>query len=301
MSDVVTGGLYGIPGGKGRARKKPPKQPSKPIRVLRAGAAAAARGGKSPGGLLGASLAGAAWKYFDMDTRLADWQFADLERARRIADREVREKSAKIRAERIAREDREMRANQVRLSEPIGAGWNLGAPPERLMNRGYALLPAAQPVPVTYPAGGAPTPPKRRGLKVPKVPPIAAVPSRKAALWAKVRPWVMSPLGVIGVSAVASRLTSPRPNKGGAASDLPAESDLTAVDDYSVYSGNVGGAFYEGEDVGAQLDAELEPRTAPAACEKIEPKRVPGQCRQGWFSETPNKLYLKEWSRRGCG
>jgi len=298
MTDVVTGGLYGIPGGKGRPRRKPPKQPSRPIRVLRAAGAGAIRGGKSPGGLLGASILSGAWEFFDVDRRLADWQFADLERARRLADREVREKAAKIRAERIAREDAQMRATQVSTG-PMGAGWNVGAPDPRFMPRGYALLPPAQAVPVTYPAGGAPRPPKRQGMKVPKVPPIAAAP--KSAWWSKAQKYLTHPLGLLAVGAVAQRALSPRPNKGRPASDLAPDADLTAFEDQSVFSGNVGGAFYEGEDVGAQLDAELEPRTATAKCEDVDPRRVPGQCRQGWFSETPNKLFLKEWSRRGCG
>jgi len=296
--DVVTGqgGLYGIPGGKSRPRKKP-KQPSRPIRVLRAAGAGAIRGGKSPYSVIGASILGGAWEFFDVDRRLADWQFADLERARKIADREVREKAAKIRAERIAREDAAQRAVQVSTG-PMGAGWNVSAPDPKYVPRGYASMPAYGAIPVTYPPGGTPTPPKRQGMKVPKVPPIAAAP--KSAWWSKAQTYLRNPLALMAVGAVAQRVVAPRPNKGRPVPDDVPGADLTAFEDYSVFSGNVGGSFQEGEDFAAQLDTELEPRAATSKCEDVDPKRVPGQCRQGWFSETPNKLFLKEWSRRGC-
>lgn len=68
--------------------------------------------------------------------------------------------------------------------------------------------------------------------------------------------------------------------------------------------------FQEGpvEFLGGQLggiDPELfaEPDAAEATsedCEKVTPKRTPGECRQGWFAETPTQMVLKEWSRRPC-
>jgi hypothetical protein len=102
-------------------------------------------------------------------------------------------------------------------------------------------------------------------------------------------------LPVLGAGlAILSRPSSSSSSPG----DFPAfeEPPLTGFQEgpVEVLGGQLGG-----------IDPELfaQPATEVAAegtCEKIEPKRTPGECRQGWFAETPTKLLLKEWSRRPC-
>lgn len=83
---------------------------------------------------------------------------------------------------------------------------------------------------------------------------------------------------------------------GGYKAPKPAPEDfyqpLTGYDPGSAISGELGG----------ELAYAPEPETGTRAdeCERVDPKRTAGQCRQGWFSETPKGLYLKEWSRRPC-
>jgi len=93
------------------------------------------------------------------------------------------------------------------------------------------------------------------------------------------------------LSAFALRTPAAKPFDLGPLVDTPP--DLTGFQDQSVFLGGELG----GEPV---LAPEPETLTQSDTCEKIDPAREVGQCRQGWFSETPKGLYLKEWSRRPC-
>lgn len=92
-------------------------------------------------------------------------------------------------------------------------------------------------------------------------------------------------------SAFALRTPAAKPFDLGPLIDTPP--DLTGFEEQSVFLGG---------ELGGELAFSPEPQTGTEGdvCEKVDPAREPGQCRQGWFSETPKGLYLKEWSRRQC-
>lgn len=93
------------------------------------------------------------------------------------------------------------------------------------------------------------------------------------------------------LSAFALRTPAAKPFDLGPLIDTPP--DLTGFEQQSVFLGG---------ELGGELALSPEPQTGTESdvCEKVDPAREPGQCRQGWFSETPKGLYLKEWSRRPC-
>jgi hypothetical protein len=114
-------------------------------------------------------------------------------------------------------------------------------------------------------------------------------------------------LAAIWSKAVASPLFLPLVGAGLAILSRPSSSsprDFPAFDEPPLTGFESGPVEFLGGQLGG-IDPELfaQPATEVAAegtCEKIEPKRTPGECRQGWFAETPTKLLLKEWSRRPC-
>lgn len=114
-----------------------------------------------------------------------------------------------------------------------------------------------------------------------------------AALWAKT---VASPLFLPIVGALIAKAAAPR-SASSPPSDFPIE-DLTGFQEGPVefLGGQLGGTDPE---FMASIAPETEAALAPG-CEEIDPPRVEGQCRQGWFAETPSKIFFKEWSRRPC-
>lgn len=186
----------------------------------------------------------------------------------------------------------QLAAQQHRFDQELAAEKNrqnardVAAAYTRGLTESAAKLPPAPPPP---PAGQVLT---NASIAAMTVPGPATTKSKLAAAWSS---FMSSPvfLPVLGAGlAILSRPSSSSPR------DFPAfeEPPLTGFQEGPVefLGGNLAG-----------VDPELFPQPAESAadgepCEKIEPKREPGQCRQGWFAETPTKLLLKEWSRRPC-
>jgi len=154
-------------------------------------------------------------------------------------------------------------------------------------------------------AGGPPMTPeeqreeslrKGEGRAAAAAAPAAAAAAQKATMRSRAAALLANPLFQVGLLAAA---TLPMPKFGGGKKPrAPVEEfvapPLTEFEPMGVAYGELGGAPAFAE--------ELEPETGTRGeeCERIDPKRTPGECRQGWFSETPKGLYLKEWSRRPC-
>lgn len=139
--------------------------------------------------------------------------------------------------------------------------------------------------------GTANLPPVYQG---PAAAPAAAVPpvSIKTKIKAKIAAAAASPFFLPATALAVALLSRPKP-AGAAPEFQDFEAPLTDSQQPEVFfGGELGGV--------PQLEPEPDTGTADDACEKIDPARSPGECRQGWFSETPEKLYLKEWSRRPC-
>lgn len=138
---------------------------------------------------------------------------------------------------------------------------------------------------------GANLPPVYQG---PAAAPAAAVPpiSMKQKIKAKIAAAAASPFFLPGAALAVALLS--RPKAAGSAPEFQDfEVPLTDSQQPEVFfGGELGGV--------PQLELEPDTGTADDKCEKIDPARSVGECRQGWFSETPEKLYLKEWSRRSC-
>jgi len=138
---------------------------------------------------------------------------------------------------------------------------------------------------------------------VPGVAAAAAAATTKGGLLARAqaaaRAALTNPLfQTLAVAGLARLLPSDAPKGEPLPELMPEQGALTGfVPEGSPY-GELGGPLAL-QDIEAEPGTEAE-RGVREKCEKVEPKRTRGQCRQGWFSETPNSLQLKEWSRRPC-
>lgn len=98
---------------------------------------------------------------------------------------------------------------------------------------------------------------------------------------------------IVGGAALIAALSGGGKSKAKSAPEDLFDVPLTDFQsDSALLSGELGGV--------PVFDEATAEDAAPGKCEKVEPKRSVGECRQGWFSETPTKLLLKEWSRRPC-
>jgi hypothetical protein len=210
--------------------------------------------------------------------------------------KELNERLRKVREARIAME-RSIERQQHQVDQIMREGARVpGAPPGWLLpslpaqtyvpQREVVVTPP--PIKVKSPSiGGVPVVPGPLGRRVDKV-------------LQKVRPFFQSPLGsALAIGALGSLLGGR--SRAGARAPAPAPEDLTAFEPEVVY---LGGPF-QGEEFAPELDelAELDTEAEPARicdCETVEPKRTKGECRQGYFWETPTSLRLQEWSRRPC-
>lgn len=129
-----------------------------------------------------------------------------------------------------------------------------------------------------------------------------AAPSEKTKLgiaWGKA---IASPLFMPIFGVVLAKLSAAGGSRRAAPSDFPSfEPELPPLTGFepegvTYLGGELGGTYAPEFGLGVEPQAEL----ATGKCERVSPKREPGQCRQGWFSETPSQLLLKEWSRRPC-
>lgn len=106
-----------------------------------------------------------------------------------------------------------------------------------------------------------------------------------------------SPIFLPVLGAVIAKFTAP-----GSSSSAPPAEDLPP-DEFPLTDFQEGPVEFLGGQLGG-LDPNLLPQESVSEvsdqCEEIDPERTPGECRQGWFSETPTKLFLQEWSRRPC-
>lgn len=126
----------------------------------------------------------------------------------------------------------------------------------------------------------------------PAPPPQAAKESLRKRAVAIANKLLSSPLGALTAGVGVAFLGSGGKPKPDPAPEEFFEPDLTGFESEGVTFGELGG----------ELAFEPDPETGTRGdeCETIDPARTPGECRQGWFSETPERLYLKEWSRRPC-
>jgi len=174
------------------------------------------------------------------------------------------------------------------------------------LTRGRVELAKMLQPPPPPPPAGAPKPAESAGTlitpaMIEEKKPVGFAEKTKA----KLRALVSSPLFMATAAAVLPVLLT-RSSSPGRAYTPP--SDFPPVEEPPLTGFEPEGVTYLGAELGGldvtQLDqlAATEPaaETAPDKCEKVSPKRTKGQCRQGWFSETPTQLILKEWSRRPC-
>lgn len=127
---------------------------------------------------------------------------------------------------------------------------------------------------------------------LPVVAPVLTTKQKLAARWSAI---VASPMFLPVLGAGLAVLSRPSTSSGGVPFEELPPPDLTGFESPPVefLGGTLGG-----------LDPEFFPQDEEPGgggeCEKVTPERTPGQCRQGWFAETPTQLLLTEWSRRPC-
>jgi hypothetical protein len=252
---------------------------------------------------------------------LGDWHAAKLDAQMRLEYEQAR---ARLRAK-MAAEDTELEKAIHRKRGQRGqavviedgkvvdidwAEWNRqripGAPPPWLLPKPGAAgaTPPRPPVPPGPPPGRTVITPGGVVVQQPAVPTPATTKEKVIARANQVLSWIeRHPLIATAAAALIAQAAQPGGRKPPAApAELPVDEGLTAFQPMELFSGTVGGvpvgapALGAGEQLSEFEDVDLE----EGECERIDPPRSPGECRQGWFSETPDSLHLREWSRRPC-
>ena len=313
--DVTGGSVTPFPGIPS-PRRRPRNQPRTPAVITGASAGIASRAGNvlARASWVGA-IGSAAWWLSEKVTGPDFDPFGVLEQQqleRELRDEQIREKARATRArvEKAKKEQKAYEAGEIAAQYVIGQRDPYSAPPPpdaRLLpgSPGYAkqtqvLVEDARRQAVA--AAGGSVPPRTfeeekaaaraagAATATPAAATPAATPTAKEKWIARANALIANPffqLSLLGLPAL---------NKSGGkkrapqlAPELP---PLTGFDPGSVTFGELGG----------ELALEPDPMTETRGddCESIDPRRTPGECRQGWFSETPDRLYLKEWSRRPC-
>lgn len=316
--DVVTGGATPLfPGGAPRRTKK--RGPKRQARILRRAITTGSGGGLIRAAARYLPWIGVGYGAFEIAKWVRDPNFdpwgtvrANMrDVARREAEinakvRAIRLKQEKEKAARAAYEEGELAA-QEEIAYRTGAP---GAPPaaylpgspeysretQRLVEqkRRAAVLAAGGTVPprpyadreADARAAGASRAAATAG-------PAAAAAAQKKTMRERAAALLANPLFTLGLLAAS---TISLPKFGGKKSAPPAEEffdePLTSFEPEGVTFGELGGDF--------AFEPDPQTESMGDECETIDPRRTPGECRQGWFSETPKALYLKEWSRRPC-
>lgn len=306
--DVVTGGPGSVtPFPRKFKGTKPPKTPAV-VKGLSVGGgdviSAASRG------LFWVGLGYSAWqaaKYL-RDPDFDPWgrvranmaKVARDDRLLRDKMRRLRLKLEKERKDAAAALESRIRGEEAAQEVIAYRGYVPGAPPRRLVpgTPEYAQETQRQVEEArrrAIAAAGGSLPPQTEAERIAAAaPPVAAqakktLRDRAAALLAN----PIFSLSLLGATALPwSKLAGGKKSAAAPLPEFPLEPDLTAFEPQGVAFGELGGEL--------AFEPEPDTQTRGEECERIDPARTPGECRQGWFSETPKGLYLKEWSRRPC-
>lgn len=171
---------------------------------------------------------------------------------------------------------------------------------------GYEPPVFPKPLPVPLP-GGARAPPGTRvstatAAAAPASPGAAVATKEKEHKYRELVKKALSSKYFLPALGIAGAILA-RPRAGAYPTEpQPAyyDSGLTDFQPEPLFSGTLGGVPVGGFSEEAMTEDALATGEQLQECEKIDPPRTPGECRQGWFAESPTALYLKEWSRRPC-
>lgn len=122
--------------------------------------------------------------------------------------------------------------------------------------------------------------------------PPAPVPTQKEALAKRAWAFLQTGLGITLTGGVIAAAVQARAGGSVAPEPFFEAPPLTGFQPEPVFSGSLGGQ--------PEFDQSLEEEPVDEECENVQPRRAPGECRQGWFEESPSELRLREWSRRPC-
>lgn len=297
-ADVVTGGYQWGLGGSGPSRRRGPRRP---VRVTGARVAAAV-GRAAPYLARGSWIAALGYAAYEAEAalirRLEARQLETMTGIITKSDKAANEayRKAKAKREKIEKEARA----RIAYNAAIYGGQAAPGPPAPWLIPGATRaypgyeniievpnLPVPEAAPASTPGGtGTPgTTPTLPGVPVPAPPPGKYKKAAKAAY-----AWAQTPLGMTLIGSSLALFAM----KGSKAApyEAPFQEPLTDYQPEPLAYGELGGV--------PALDPGFEEEVADEGCENVQPKRAPGECRQGWFEESPSELRLREWSRRPC-